>query len=140
MPTYASFEGPGPSYLTPGKLYKVLLNRYNPTRGDHGGFDIADDNGDGQFCLWHGCAHIDGDWIRHVVPDEVSKPEHADAPRVIMPEPDRDTHIAATSDEFTLRRAANGGWVLDDPLDDTIIAAFTSTDDLLAGLARLFGS
>lgn len=57
--TYAiAPESADRAYLTPGKAYEV--------RNDDGvSFDITDDVGDGHFCLWNGCAYLDGgDWIK----------------------------------------------------------------------------
>lgn len=127
MPVYASFDYDflkRPFYLTPGKRYAVT------SHSDKYGFIIEADDGAEINCLWRGCPHLDGrNWTRHEEPDAEPTPELPDDPR----------EIAAT-DEFLLRRASNGGWVVDGGTDDTpILAAFTNTADLLAGLPALLG-
>lgn len=49
-------------YLTAGKLYKIEEAVKDVS------FEIVDDNGDGQLCLWHDCAHLNGmcDWRKVV--------------------------------------------------------------------------
>jgi hypothetical protein len=152
MPIYASFDHyiDHPSHLTPGKRYEVVRDNYDPTRSTHGNFAIVDDEGVELWCLWRGCAHIRGNnWTRHEEPDANPTPEQT---RTFAPTQADFTWPAngATEpapkrlDEFVLRRTPNGGWVVDDGLEDfatgaTILGAFTNTDDLIAGLPRLLG-
>ena len=131
MPVYASFDYyPGHyPYLTPGKLYET-----RPHETSNALFYMTDDVGDELICKWTKCGFLSGthDWIRHDEPDAEPTPELT---------ADRDT---ATTDEFVLRRAPNGGWIVDDGMEDfacgaTILAAYSNTDDLLAGLRTLLG-
>lgn len=68
--TYATIKKPTDSvWITPNKLYPVLsfedYPEYNSPANRDAGFLIRDDDNSLLFCLWEGCAHLDGeDWTK----------------------------------------------------------------------------